>query len=481
VGIRKAVGSLRGQLIKQFLGESLLVVWLSFVLSLLLVKISLPWFNDLAGKQMSILWENPWFWIASLTFILLTGLLSGSYPALYLSSFNPVKVLKGTFRTGRMAAVPRKILVVMQFAISVTLIICTIIVYHQIVFAKNRPVGYTREGLLMVSKKSDDFYGKTQILRSELIKTGVVTEMAESGGKVTELWSNNGGFDWKGKDPNFEAHFATLTVAPQYGKTVGWQFVAGRDFSEELATDSSGFVINETAAKYMGLENPVGEMVRWTNKWYGVDKTFIILGVIKDMVMGSPFEPIKPSIFFLQGNSGWINIKIKPTVSAGEALPKIEAVFKKIIPTAPFDYQFADDEYAKKFAAEERIGKLATFFATLAIFISCLGLFGLASFMAEQRTKEIGVRKVLGASIMDLWLLLSKDFVRLVLISFIVAVPIAWYAMNTWLENFAYRIAISWWIFALTGVGAMFIALFTVSWQSVKAALVNPVKSLRNE
>jgi ABC-type antimicrobial peptide transport system permease subunit len=222
-------------------------------------------------------------------------------------------------------------------------------------------------------------------------------------------------------------------------------------------------------------------MVRWTNKWYGVDKTFIILGVIKDMVMGSPFEPIKPSIFFLQGNSGWINIKIKPTVSAGEALPKIEAVFKKIIPTAPFDYQFADDEYAKKFAAEERIGKLATFFATLAIFISCLGLFGLASFMAEQRTKEIGVRKVLGASIMDLWLLLSKDFVRLVLISFIVAVPIAWYAMNTWLENFAYRIAISWWIFALTGVGAMFIALFTVSWQSVKAALVNPVKSLRNE
>jgi ABC-type antimicrobial peptide transport system permease subunit len=333
----------------------------------------------------------------------------------------------------------------------------------------------------MVSKKSNDFYGKTQILRSELIKTGVVTEMAESGGKVTELWSNNGGFDWKGKDPNFEAHFATLTVAPQYGKTVGWQFVAGRDFSEELATDSSGFVINETAAKYMGLENPVGEMVRWTNKWYGVDKTFIILGVIKDMVMGSPFEPIKPSIFFLQGNSGWINIKIKPTVSAGEALPKIEAVFKKIIPTAPFDYQFADDEYAKKFAAEERIGKLATFFATLAIFISCLGLFGLASFMAEQRTKEIGVRKVLGASIMDLWLLLSKDFVRLVLISFIVAVPIAWYAMNTWLENFAYRIAISWWIFALTGVGAMFIALFTVSWQSVKAALVNPVKSLRNE
>jgi ABC-type antimicrobial peptide transport system permease subunit len=481
VGIRKAVGSQRIQLIKQFLGESLLVVTLAFGFSLLLVSLALPWFNDLAGKQMSILWGNLWFWMASLTFILLTGLLAGSYPALYLSSFNPTKVLKGTFRVGRSAALPRKVMVVMQFAISVTLIICTIVVYNQIIFAKNRPVGYTRDGLLMVWKKSDDFYNKGNILREELKKTGVVAEMAESGGAVTEIWSGNGGFSWKGKDPNFEAHLATLSVSPQYGSTVGWQFVAGRDFSPQMPTDSSGFIINETAAKYLGLTNPVGEMVRWTNKWYNVDKEFVVLGVVKDMVMGSPFEPIKPTVFFMQGLQLCINIKIKPTVSAGEALPKIEAVFKNVIPSAPFDYQFADEEYAKKFAAEERIGKLAAFFASLAIFISCLGLFGLASFMSEQRTKEIGVRKVLGASLIDLWLLLSKDFVRLVLIAILIAAPMAWYAMHKWLENFTYRTDIAPWIFALVGGVTMLITLCTVSWQSVKTALINPVKSLRNE
>jgi hypothetical protein len=333
----------------------------------------------------------------------------------------------------------------------------------------------------MVWKKSEDFNDKFHILRDELKKTGVVEEMAESGGAVTDIWSGNGGFSWKGKDPKLEAHLATLSVSPQYGKTVGWQFVGGRDFSEELSTDSTGFIINEAAAKYMGLINPVGEMVRWTNKWYSVDKEFVVLGVVKDMVMGSPFEPIKPTVFFLQGYQPCINIKIKPTVSAGEALPKIEAVFKNVIPSAPFDYQFVDDEYDKKFAAEERIGQLATFFASLAIFISCLGLFGLAAFTAQQRTKEIGVRKVLGASVTDLWLLLSKDFVKLVLLAFMIAAPLAWFAMHKWLENFAYRTAISWWIFALVGLGTLLLTLFTVSWQSIRTALINPVRSLRNE
>ncbi|MVM33798.1 FtsX-like permease family protein [Spirosoma sp. HMF4905] len=482
VGIRKAVGSIRSQLINQFYSESFLVVIVAFLLAILLTVSSLSWFNELAAKQMVIPWSNLWFWLVSLGFIGLTGLLAGSYPALYLSSFQPVKVLKGTFRVGRFAAVPRKVLVVLQFTVSVTLIIGTIIIYRQIQYAKNRPVGYTRDGLLLVSMKSDDFYGKHEILRNELKQTGVVSEMAESMGRVTEVWSGNGGFSWKGKSPSLTDSFGTLVVTPEYGKTVGWQFVKGRDFSRDFTSDSSGMVINEAAAKYMGLKSPVGEAVSWKFQEMPL-MNYKILGVIKDMVMESPYEPIFPTIFMIRAHGGtnWIHIKINPNTSASEALPKIEAVFKKLIPSAPFEYQFADQEYNLKFAAEERIGKLASFFAILAIFISCLGLFGLASYVAEQRTKEIGVRKVLGASVLNLWGLLSKDFVVLVIIAFGIATPIAWYFLSGWLQKYTYRTELSWWIFAVSGAGALVITLLTVSFQSIKAALVNPVKSLRSE
>jgi ABC-type antimicrobial peptide transport system permease subunit len=484
VGVRKTLGSVRKQLINQFFSESLLVTLLAFLVAMVLASFSLPWFNEIADKQMQMLWTNPWFWLGSLLFIFLTGILAGSYPALYLSSFNPVKVLKGTFRAGRLAALPRQILVVMQFSISATLIICTIIVYNQIQFAKNRPVGYNREGLITMEMKSKDFQGKYDLLRTALQSTGVVEEVSQSMGKVTEVASGNNGFNWRGKNPNLDDSFGTLAVTHEHGKTVGWQFVAGRDFSRELASDSSGMIINEAAARYIGLENLVGETVSWTWWKSGEVKQYTILGVIKDMVMESPYEPIEPTVFYLKGFNGsvsWINIKIKPTVSAREALPKIEAVFKQLIPSAPFDYQFVDEEYAKKFAAEERIGKLATLFATLAILISCLGLFGLASFTAEQRTKEIGVRKVLGASVKDVWLLLSKDFVRLVIIALCIAAPIAYYCMYSWLENYEYRTFISPWIFVLASAAAILITLLTVSYQAIKAALMNPVQSLRNE
>jgi putative ABC transport system permease protein len=480
VGIRKTIGSIRSQLILQFFSESFLVVLIAFGVALVLVSLSLPWFNQVAEKEMTIDWFNGWFWFFACGFITVTGILAGSYPALYLSSFRPVKVLKGTFRVGRLAAIPRKALVVTQFSISILLIICTIIVYNQIIFAKNRPVGYSRAGLLMLHKKSSDFYGKSDIIRQELKHTGVVKEMAESGGQVTNVWQWNGGFDWKGRSPGFDPNFGTLGVSSEYGSTLGWQFLQGRDFSAQIISDSSAVVLNESAVQLMGLKNPVGESIRWETDWRKA-KYYTIIGVVKDMVMESPFEPIVPTIFRLEKGQQWINIRIDANVSTGAALPKIEAVFKKLVPAAPFDYQFAEDEYAMKFAAEERIGKLSWFFAALAILISCLGLFGLASFVAEQRTKEIGVRKVLGASVATLWRLLTKEFVLLVIISLFIAIPAAYYFMNQWLQGYQYRAELSWWIFAAAAVGALLITLLTVSYQAIKAALMNPVKSLRTE
>jgi putative ABC transport system permease protein len=480
VGIRKAIGSMRGQLINQFYIESLLTVILAFLISLLLSQFLLPWFNNVIDKEIMILWSNPSFWMLSLTFIIITGLISGSYPALYLSSFKPVSVLKGTMLIGRFASIPRKVLVVLQFSVSIVLIIGTIVIYRQIQYAKDRPIGYSRENLIVLPKSTPDFKGKSDMLKTALIKTGVVVEIAESSSRLTDINAMNGGFNWRGKDPNFQTNFGTLGVSHDYGKTIGWQFVEGRDFSKEFATDSAGFVLNESAVKEMGLGNPVGEIINWDTEFYD-GENFKVIGVVKDMVMKSPFEPIKPTIFFLQGYKHWIFVKINPAISAKEALPKIEAVFKKIVPSAPFDYRFADDEYAKKFAAEERIGKLSSVFAALAILVSCLGIFGLASFVAEQRTKEIGVRKVLGASVFSVWRLLSKEFVGLVLIACLIATPIAYYYLNGWLQQYEYRTKISWWIFAAAGFSAVLITLLTVSFQSVKAALANPVNSLKSE
>ncbi len=480
VGIRKAIGSLRYQIIAQFFSESLLVVLFAFVLSLVLVQIILPWFNEVANKKMSFPWASPVFWAAGLGFSLITGIIAGSYPALYLSSFRPIKVLKGTFKVGRLAAVPRKVLVVMQFSISLALIIGTIVVYTQISYARNRPLGYDRNGLMMLQMKSPEYYGKYDMLRTELKNTGAITELAESSSPLTDIWSNDGGFSWPGKDPQVDGEFATIYVTHEFGKTVGWQFTAGRDFSRDFKTDSGSVVINETAVKFMGLKNPIGTMVKW-----GTDeraRSYKVVGVIKDMVMLSPYDAVKQTIYFMDyENVNWVVMKLNPHQSAAASVANIQAVFKKYTPSAPFDYKFADNEFAAKFAAEERIGSLSTFFAALAIFISCLGLFGLASFMAEQRTREIGVRKVLGASVFNLWRLLSRDFVLLVVVSLLIAIPAAYYFMHQWLLNYPYRTGISWWVFGVSGIGAMAVTLLTVSFQAIKAAIANPIKSLRTE
>lgn len=483
VGVRKAIGSRRAQLVHQFFSESFLVVLLSFALSCFVVWVSLPWFNELSAKQMQAPYQSVSFWCASIFFILITTLLAGSYPALYLSSFNPIKVLKGSYRGGSLAALPRRVLVVVQFAISLALIISTCVIYRQVKFAKDRPVGYTPEGLITLEMKGDYFKDKYDVFRNELAKTGVVSEVSQSMGKVTEVASGNNGFDWKGRNSNKEESFGTLAVTHEHGKTVGWQFVAGRDFSRSFASDSSGVVINEAAAKYMELKEPVGEVITW--KWRDNEpKPYKILGVIKDVVMESPYEPVEPALFFvkaLNGGVNWMNIRVHANVSIREALPKIEAVFKELTPAVPFDYQFVDEEYALKFAAEERVRKLVGFFAVFAIIISCLGLFGLAAFMAEQRNKEIGIRKVLGASVFTIWQLLSREFVGLVVLSLLIAAPVAYHFMHRWLESYTYRTELSWWIFAAAGVGAIFIALFTVSFQTLNAARINPAKSLKSE
>ncbi|HEU5168429.1 MAG TPA: ABC transporter permease [Chitinophagaceae bacterium] len=476
VGIRKTVGSDRWQLIRQFFAESYLVVLLAFAFSLILVFLLLPMFNEVAGKKIEIPWQTPVFWLFSLVFILITGLLSGSYPALYLSSFQPLKVLKGTFRVGKFASIPRKILVVTQFTVSVMLIIGTVVVYQQIQHAKNRPIGYTRNGLIRMGMEQEirDHY---DAIRSELKNSRAIEEMAASNSPLTQVWNTNGGFEWEGKDPNMAVDFPNNTVSYEFGKTVNWKIKQGRDFSRDFATDSAAFIINESLVKFLGFDNPVGKVLKWNGE------PFTIIGVVNDIMQESPFYPIRPTLYHTSGYDNMFNLvlKLNPQQNAKQSLSIIEQVWKKYTPNVPFDYKFVDEEFGNKFRAEERIGKLASYFAVLAIFISCLGLFGMASFVAEQRTKEIGIRKVLGAGVVNLWRLLSIEFFVLVLVSCIIAAPIAWYYLHNWLTNYDYRIEIKWQVFVLAALAALIITLLTVSFQAIKAAIANPVKSLRTE
>jgi putative ABC transport system permease protein len=475
VGIRKSIGSLRSQLIQQFFGETLLVAFMAAGIALLVVQISLPWFNEVSDKNISLPLANPLFWLLVVGFTLFTGLLAGSYPALYLSSFNAVKILKGTFKAGALAILPRRVLVIVQFTVSITLTIGTIIVYQQIQFAKNRPVGYSRANLIGMRTASPEFKGQYQTLRNMLKQTGAVEEIAEANYSIIDTRGWNGGFAWN--DKKYDATFNTIFVTHEYGKTIGWEFIQGRDFSHDFPSDLSGIVINESALKILDIPNPIGESLSWMDRG-----TFTIVGVVKDMVKGSPYEPTDPSVIFLsEADMQWLYIKMNPEVSTHVALPKIQTVLADIVPSAPFDYTFADEAYGAKFKAEERIGELAALFSAFALLISCLGLFGLASFMAEQRTKEIGIRKIMGASVTNLWKMLSADFVVLVLIACSISIPVSIYFMNSWLSQYEYRTTISWPVFGVTVSCALVITLLTVSYQAIKAALMNPVKSLRSE
>lgn len=477
VGIRKAIGSTRRQLITQFFGESFFMVAFSFVLSLLLAQATLPFFNSVSEKQMTIPWATTYFWISAVGFMVIMGFITGSYPALYLSSFNPERVLKGAFHPGRSASIPRKVLVVVQFTVSIFLAIGTIVVYRQIQFARDRPLGYEQNGLVTVPINSPQLNINYKALRDDLLKTGAVTSMAQSSSPTTGIYSFANNMEWKGKDPNQQASFGTISSSAEFGQTIGWNIKEGRDLSSQFATDSMAFVLNEAAVKVMGFVHPTGERV----KWHGKD--FTIIGVVKDMVMTSPFLASNPTVFMMNNERDMniIVLKLNPDQGASRTLATIESIFKKYNPDAPFEYHFEDEQYSQKFAREQRIGRLSGFFALLALFISCIGIFGMASFVAEQRRKEIGVRRVLGASVANVWVLLSREFILLVLISLILAGPAAYYFMQNWLLNYQYHTVISWWIFVATGLLVILITLTTVSYQSIKAALINPIKSLRME
>jgi len=477
VGVRKTMGSLRSQLVKQFLGEALLMVLLAFFIGIGIVMVSLNWFNEIAQKNITFPFSDAWFWLSATTFILVTALVSGSYPAWYLSSFKPVRVLKSGYQAGRYTAVARKALLTIQFIVSIVLIIGTIVVYRQIQLAKNRPIGYNRNGLIRITMNTPNLKGKYDVLQKELLASGGAIGFAESSSAATENNYFDDHFEWEGK--NLKTHgqsFALTAVTPEYGGTVGWQFAEGRNFSRSFATDNTTVILNEAAVKYMDLPHPVGKLIRWNGR------PFTVVGVIRDMVKGSPYEPVQQGLFFMATEIGpEITIRLNPRLSAAKAIGKIEPIFKQLNPSSPFDYTFVDDEYTHKFAAEQRTGTLSEVFSVLAVFISCLGIFGLASFIAEQRVKEIGIRKVLGASVFNIWQLFSKDFVLIVLAAAIVAVPVAWYVAHNWLEGYAYRADLSWWIFLAAGIGVLLITLLTVSVQSIKAAIANPVNSLRSE
>lgn len=476
VGIRKVVGAGKSSLIAQFMGESLLIALFAGVIALVIIILSLPAFNNLTQKQLFVPYSSVSFWLIVLGFIVFTGLVAGSYPALYLSSFAPVKVLKGTFKAANAAISPRKVLVVTQFTFAIVLIICTIIVKEQLDYAQKRDTGYARNKLAYTFM-SGDMSKNYRLIRNELLSSGAATAVTKTSAPITEGWSDTWGFSWDGKEETSKIDFNIFNTDGSFTKTMGLKIIDGRDIDiTKYPSDSSAIMLNEAAVKVMGFKHPVGQVVRNGNSKY------IVVGVVKDFILQSPYEPVKQMI--IQGPSSWFNVihfKLNDKLSTAQSLKLAESVFKKYNSEYPFEYHFVDEEYDLKFQDEQRMGTLASLFAGLTIFISCLGLFGLATYMAQNRIKEIGVRKVLGASVVGVASMLSKDFLKLVGVAFAISVPVAWYFMDQWLMKYSYHVDISVWVFIVAAIITTVISILTVSSQAVKAALTNPVKSLRSE
>ena len=475
VGIRKSLGSLRSQLISQFLVESALTVLLAFTLSIVIAILVLPYFNELAGKSISFPFTEPYFWAGGFLFIIITSLIASSYPAFYLSSFRPLKVLKGTFSPGKASGKLRSVLVVAQFTISITLITGTIIIYQQINHTKDRPIGYDPTNLLSLRSSAVDFQGKHEVLKDQLLKTGVVASMSQSSNPLTEINTSFSGFNWEGKDPDLKTNFVFSYVTPEFGKTVKWNIKEGRNFTSRK-TDERAFIFNQSAIDLMGISDPLGKNVHWNKEDYR------IIGIVDDLIIDSPFDHNHPAVYTVNSEEGQrMQIRLNENHTFNQSIAEIEKVFKSLIPNVPFEFELVSHQYQHKFSSVERVGNLSGIFAFLAIFISTLGLLGLVSYVVERKTKEIGIRKVLGASASRIVWNLASEFGKLILIASAIAVPLSYYSSHKWLQGFVYRINPEWWYFLLAGLLALAIAILTISRKSIQAATSNPVDSLRDE
>jgi putative ABC transport system permease protein len=473
VGIRKSVGSSRRQLVLQFLGESLLVASIGFVLAMILVEVALPAYNQLVNKQLSIPYSDPLLWSFAIGLLLVTGLVAGSYPAFFLSGFQAAKVLKGTLMASRGGSTPRKTLVALQFGFSIFLIIGTLVIYQQVMHVKSREIGYDRENLMLLWT-NDEVEKNYSTIKQELLRTGKVTAVAKSSAPITRIFSSSD-VEWAGMDPNRKVGFITVATEYDYAETMGVKMLAGRDFSHDFPADSQAIVINKAAADAIGWEDPVGNKV----KIWGDERT--IIGVMENIIMGSPYDPVDPlALVMLPGWSSTISVRLGRT-DLSAAIAEVESVFKKLNPSYPFSYRFADAEFETKFASINLTSRLAGIFAMLAILITCLGLFGLAAFTAEQRRKELSIRKVLGATVSGLILLISRDFSKLIMLSFLLVAPLAWYGLNSYLEQYPYRVAIAWWVIPSVGLFALSLGLIIVGTQAMRAARSNPVEALKGE
>ena len=474
VGIRKSVGSRKHELILQFLVESTFISFIAYAIAILMAQLLLPYYNDLVQKKLFIDYTSSSFWIFSLGMILLTGIISGSYPAFYLSAFQPVKVLKGKPTIGKGASTPRKILVTLQFGFSILLIIGTIVIYQQIQLVKGRTLGYDQENLMAINytKEIDKNY---RAIKLELLASGAVESVTKSNSSITDINSNNF-LGWPGKPEDLRVIFTTIATEYDYTKTMGIKVLEGRDFSEDFKSDTASILINKAALQLMNLKDPIGTEL---DLWGGKRK---LIGVVDDVLMGSPYQPVKPMFVILDPE--WIDavtVRLKKTNDLQASINTVKGIFEKYSPAYPFEYRFADVEFQKKFTTINLTSTLASLFASLTIIITGLGLFGLASFTAEQRTKEIGIRKVLGASVSGLVGMMSKDFSKLVIISFMISAPVAWWLLTKYLERYPIRTGIAWWVFPVTGLIALIFAIAIVSTQAFKAAKSNPVNSLRSE
>ena len=478
IGVRKVVGAGKRQLIAQFIGESLFVSFLALCLTLLIVALLLPAFNTLTEKHLSINFADPSFLLLLLGLTLGTGIISGSYPALFMSSLKPIIILKGVLKFKSGAAYFRKALVVFQFALSIILILGMIVIYRQIDFIHNKNLGFAKEDLLYIPIEGE--LQKTYpAFKDELLRQTGIKSVSSSQSSPLEVGSSTQGVRWPGKDTTKMILFSNNPITYDYIKTMGIQLVDGRDFDPSYGLDSNNYLVNEAAAGKIGYKEPVGkELTMWGDKG-------TIVGLMKDYHYNSlhvPIEPLILRLFKKSWNSYWGNVIIRTEKGkTKQAITSMEKIYKQFNPGFPFKYYFTDDEIAKNYKAENTVSKLSKYFAFLAIFISCLGLFGLVTFTAEQKTKEISIRRVLGASVPGIIRMLSKEFLKLVLIAALIAFPVAWWVMYKWLNDFAYRVEIGWWIFPVAGVAAILIALLPISFQSIKAAVANPVKSLRTE